>query len=98
MSKVNYVLDRLYPKVSKNSWGPILKEKNTFKYKYNQVKCLSITFKGYIVDNTNTELRHQGSEIKNLKQRSEATEVRELAPAGVNLEGLQFKRLMEKNK
>ena len=37
--------------------------------------------RGYIVNNTNTKVRHWDSDIRSLKQRSEAKEVRGLAPA-----------------
>ena len=60
----------------------IPKAENTSEHKYDQAKCLSITTRGYIADNTNTEVRHRGSDVRSLKQRSEVTEVRGMAPAG----------------
>ena len=65
----------------------ISKAENTFEHKYNQAKYLSITTKSYIANNTNTEVRHWGSDIRSLKQRSEATDVKELAPVGANSGG-----------
>ena len=62
----------------------IPKAKNTFKRKYNQAKCLNIMTRSYIVNNTNTEIRHRGSDVSSLKQRSEAIEIRGLAPVGAN--------------
>ena len=59
----------------------IPKIENTSKHKYNQAEYLSITTRGYIADNTNTEVRHWGSDVSSLKQRSEVTKIRELAPA-----------------
>ena len=59
----------------------IPKVENTSKHGYDQVECLSITTKGYLADNTNTEVRHWGPNVGSLKQRSEGTEVRRLAPA-----------------
>ena len=59
----------------------ILKVENTFEHRDDQAECLSITTKGYIADNTNTEVRYWGSDVRSLKQRSEGTEVRRLAPA-----------------
>ena len=38
MGKMNYILDRLYPKGSENDWGAIPKEKNTSKHKCNQTR------------------------------------------------------------
>ena len=82
---INYVLDRLDFK------GQIVKmiskAKNTSEHKYNQAKWLNITTRGYIANNTNTEVRHWGSNVRSLKQRSKATEVRGLAPAGANSGG-----------
>ena len=49
----------------------IPKAENTFEHKYNQAKCLSITTRGYITDNNNTEVKHRGSNVRSLKQRSE---------------------------
>ena len=65
----------------------IPKVKNTSKHGYDQAECLSITTKGYIADNTNTEVRYWGSDVRSLKQRSEGTEVRRLAPAGADSGG-----------
>ena len=65
----------------------ILKVENTFKHKYDQAKCLSIPTRGYIADNTNTEVRHRGFDARSLKQRSEVKEVRGLAPARANSGG-----------
>ena len=65
----------------------IPKIENTSDHGYDQAKCLSITTKGYIADNTNTEVRHQGSDVRSLKQRSEGTEVRRLAPTGADSGG-----------
>ena len=59
----------------------IPKAKNTSEHKYDQAKCLNITTRGYIADNTNTEVRHRGSNVRSLKQRSKDTEVKGLAPA-----------------
>ena len=73
----------------------IPKAKNTFKHEYNPAKCLSITTKGYITNNTNTQVRHWGSDVKSLKQRSEAIKVRELAPAGAN-SGRWYKKINNK--
>ena len=87
MSEVNWVLDRSYPEVSGNDWGAIPKEENTPKHEYDQAKCLSITTKSYIANNTNTEVRYWGSDVKSLKQRSEVIEVRGLIPAGANSGG-----------
>ena len=65
----------------------IPKAENTFKHEYDQAKYLSITTRSYISDNTNTEVRYQGSNVRSLKQKSEVTEVKELAPAGADLGG-----------
>ena len=65
----------------------IPKVENTSKHKYNQAECLSITMRGYIADKTNTEIRHWGSDVRSLKERSKATEVKELAPAGADSGG-----------
>ena len=65
----------------------IPKAENTSEHKYDQAECLSITTRGYIADNTNTEVRHRGSDIRSLKQRSEVKEVRGLAPAGADSGG-----------
>ena len=65
----------------------IPKAENTSEHKYDQAKCLSIIMRGYIANNTNTEVRHQGSDIRSLKQRFEVTKIRELAPAGANSGG-----------
>ena len=65
----------------------IPKVENTSKHKYDQAKCLSIPTRGYIANNTNTEVRHWGSDVRSLKQRSEVTEVRRLAPAGADSGG-----------
>ena len=65
----------------------ISKAENTSEHKYNQAECPSITTRGYITDNTNTRVRHWGSDVKSLKQRSEVTEVRGLAPAGADSGG-----------
>ena len=65
----------------------IPKAENTFEHKYNQAKCLIITTRGYIANNTNTEVKHWGSDIRSLKKSSEATEVRELALAGADSGG-----------
>ena len=62
----------------------IPKVENTLEHKYNQAECLSIMMRGYIANNTNTEIRHRGSNVRSLKQRSEVKEVRGLAPAGAN--------------
>ena len=43
--------------------------------------------RGYIANNTNTEVRHWGSNVKSLKQSSEATKVRGLALARVDSGG-----------
>ena len=66
---MNYVLNRLDFKGQIVRMIP--KAKNTSEHKYNQAKCLSITTRGYIADNTNTEVRHRGSNIRSLKQKSE---------------------------
>ena len=58
----------------------IPKAENTSEHKYDQAECLSITTRGYIADNTNTEVRHWGSDVKSLKQRSEVIKVKKLAP------------------
>ena len=65
----------------------IPKAENTSEHEYDQAKCLNITTRGYIANNTNTEVRHWGSDVRSLKQRFEITEVRGLAPAGANLGG-----------
>ena len=65
----------------------IPKVENTSKHGYNQAECLSITTKGYIANNTNTEVRHWGSDVGSLKQRSEGIEVRRLALAGADSRG-----------
>ena len=67
INEVNYVLARLCPKVSENGWEAISKKENTSEYKYDQAKYLSILTRGYIANNTNTEVRHWGSEVKSLK-------------------------------
>ena len=65
----------------------IPKVENTSEHKYNQAEYLSIPTKCYIADNTNTEVRHWSSDVRSLKQRSEVTGVRGLAPAGANSGG-----------
>ena len=65
----------------------IPKVENTSEHKYDQAECLNIPTRGYIADNTNTEVRHWGSDVRSLKQRSEVTEVRGLAPAGADSGG-----------
>ena len=82
---MNYVLD------CSDFKGQIVrmipKAKNTFEHEYNQAECLNITIRGYIADNTNTQVRHRVSDVRSLKQRSEVTEVKGLAPAGANSGG-----------
>ena len=65
MSKVNCVLDRL--QFEKQLMKMIPKAENTFEHKYDQAECLSITTRGYIANNTNTEVRHWSSDIRSLK-------------------------------
>ena len=65
----------------------IPKVENTFEHEYDQAKCLSIMTRGYITNNTNTEVRHWGSDVRSLKQRSEVTKVRGLAPARADSRG-----------
>ena len=65
----------------------IPKAKNTSEHEYDQAECLSITTRGYITDNTNTEIRHWGSNVRSLKQRSEVIKVRGLATAGADSGG-----------
>ena len=62
----------------------IPKVENTSEHKYDQAKCLSLMTRGYIADNTIIKVRHWGSDVRSLKQRSEVTEVRELAPVGAD--------------
>ena len=65
----------------------ILKVENTFEHEYKQAEYLSIATRGYIANNTNTEVRHWDSNVRSLKQRSEVTEVKGLAPAGAESGG-----------
>ena len=65
----------------------IPKVENSSEHEYNQAECLSISTRGYIANNTNIEVRHWGSDVRSLKQRSEVTEVRGLAPAGADSGG-----------
>ena len=76
---MNYVLDHL--DFEEQIVRTIPKAKNTFEHKYDQAECLNITTRGYIADNTNTEVRHWSSDVRSLKQRSEVTEVKGLASA-----------------
>ena len=73
----------------------IPKAENIFKHKYDQAKCLSITTRDYIANNTNIEVRHWGSNVRSLKQRSEAIKVRRLIPAGADSGGL-YKKINSK--
>ena len=82
---MNYVLDR--SDFKRQIVKMIPKAKNTSEHKYDQAKCLSITTRGYIVNNTNTKVKHRRSHVKSLKKRSEATKIRGLALARANLEG-----------
>ena len=66
---MNYVLDRLDCKEQIVRMIP--KAENTSEHEYDQAKCLSITTRGYITNNTNTEVRHWGSNVRSLKQRLE---------------------------
>ena len=69
---VNSVLGRL--QFEEQLMKTIPKAKNTSEYKYDQAKCLSITTRGYIADNTNIEVKHQGSNVRSLKQRLQKSE------------------------
>ena len=64
----------------------IPKAENTLEHEYNLAECPSITTRGYIANNTNTEVRHWGSDVRSPKRRSKATEVRELVPARADSE------------
>ena len=86
LSRNNSVLNCSKNDSENNSKRTIPKAENFFKHKYNQAECLSITTRGYIANNISTEVRHWGSNVKSLKQRSKTTEVKELAPAGTNSE------------
>ena len=82
---MNYVLDR--SDFKEQIVRTIPKAENTSEHEYDQAKCLSITTRGYIADNTNKEVRHRGSDLRSLKQRSEVIEVRGMASAGANSGG-----------
>ena len=82
---VNSVLGRL--QFEEQLIKIIPKVENTSEHKYNQAECLSIPTRGYIANNTNTEIKHRGSNVKSLKQRSEVTDVRGLAPARADSRG-----------
>ena len=62
---MNDVLDRLDFK--KQIVKMIPKAEHIYKHKYDQAKCLSITIRDYIANNTNTEIRHWSSNIRSLK-------------------------------
>ena len=82
MSEVNCVLDR--SDFEEQIVGIIPKAEYTSEHKYDQAQCPSIMMRRYIADNTNTEVRYRGFDVRSLKQRSEVTEVRRLAPAGAD--------------
>ena len=86
-SRNNSVLNRSENDTKNDSKKTIPKAKNSFEYKYNQGKCLSIIIRCYIANNSKTEVKHRGSNYWCLKQRSKATEIGGLAPAGVHLRG-----------
>ena len=54
----NFVLNCLENDKENDSKRIIPKAENFSKHKYNQAKCLSIMTRGYIVNNTNTEVKH----------------------------------------
>ena len=67
LSRNNSVLNRSENDSENDSKRMIPKAENLSEHKCDQANCLSIMTKGYIVDNTNTEVRHQGCNVKNLK-------------------------------
>ena len=71
----------------------IPKAENTFKHKYDQAESLSITTRDYIADNTNTEIRRWGFDVRSLKQRSEVKKVR-----GIGTSWSQPRRLIWEDK
>ena len=84
LSRNNSFLNRSEDDSENDSKKTIPKAKNPSEYKYKQVKCFSITTRDYIANNTISEVRHWGSHVSSLKERSKATEFRGLTPAEVN--------------
>ena len=70
---------RLEPLVSWGQWKWL--KSNTKRREYTQVQMHSNWTRIYIANNTNTKIRHCGSNIRNLSQNSEAVEVKSLEPA-----------------